>query len=147
MGCERLQGPTTGFEPRKGRATLARQHQATQSAIEANAGPIAELDKQAGSIRASLKDLDDRIVTEVAAVIAAGFEAEVTAIRAAADVLNARLARMLALRLFCFARGNPVFARLGERIAEHRPPFVGAVPLETEVATADWQHRFEELVA
>jgi hypothetical protein len=78
--------------------------------------------------------------------LAAGLEAEVTAVRMAADEFNAALARVMGLRAFTLKHGgSPAFIRLAEQISLLKTPAIGATRAETESAAAEWERRFEEL--
>jgi hypothetical protein len=124
-------------------ASLSRRRQAAQAACDAHSGAIAEIDAQLAATRQRLTGIDEQIASEAAADLAAGLEAEVAAIRIAADELNRALGRALGLRIFALSkRGNHAFARLAERISALRTPEIGATVRESEAAAKDWERRF-----
>jgi hypothetical protein len=68
-------------------------------------------------------------------------------IGAAADELNAALGRVMGLRVFAVSQGGHAIMRLAERVSALSTPEIGSTKIQIEAATADWQRRFEELVA
>jgi Tfp pilus assembly protein PilN len=104
------------------------------------------ISEQAATMRARLEAIDAEIASEAAAVLAAGLEGELAAVRVAADELNRALARALGLRVFALShRGNRAFIHLMEHISGLQTPEIGATRAETEAAAAEWERRFEEL--
>jgi predicted nucleic acid-binding Zn-ribbon protein len=143
QGCQG-QRPTANPERM---SALARQRQATQGAIDANAESILEIARQQAAVRQRLAALDEQIAVEAAAVLAAGLEGELEDMKAAADGLNSALARVMGMRVFLLQGGNHAFLRLAERISQLKTPQIGSTKSEVEAAAEGWRQRFEELSA
>jgi BMFP domain-containing protein YqiC len=141
MATDRFRTPQRPLPP-----SLSRRHEAATAAARANGVASGELDCQLAALRQRLATLEDQIAAEAVAALGAALEAELAAIRTAADELNHALARALGLRSFLYSHGgNYAFAQLAEKISQLRTPGIGATRQEVETAGAEWQRRFADL--
>jgi hypothetical protein len=145
LGFSWLRGRQAGFGSKRA-ADIAKRKEAATLALNANAVPLGELNHQMGTVRARLAAVESQIDVEAVATLAGELDAEMAAIGAAADELNAALARVMGLRAFTLQRGsNYAFSRLAAKITELRTPEIGSTRGETADAAAEWERRFEEL--
>jgi hypothetical protein len=142
-GCE---GSRPALDP--GRlSSVDRRREIALAASNANAAPLAELAKQADTIRARLGAIEGEITAEAAAILGSELEGELTAVRVAADELNAALGRVMGLRVFALShRGNRAFMPLVERLLGLSTPEIGSTKIQIEHAAQAWRSKFAELV-
>jgi hypothetical protein len=143
-GCA---GARPALDPAARLSDIAKRLDAARKAVEANAVPLAEVDSQMVTLRQRLAALDGEIASGIAVVLADELEGELAGVRAAADELNAALARVMGLRVFALShRGTPGFMRLVEQLLALQTPVIGSTKIQIEVAAAEWRSKFAEMV-